>query len=91
MAAELLHHATTPVLPAATVRTAVQVPLRFADGYATTASVRTFPDLVDGQEHLLLGLGDWQGALRRTALGGEATQPRSRSGLAGRRHDTTPR
>lgn len=79
MAAELLHHATTPVLPAATVRTEVQVPLRFGDGYATTASVRTFTGLVDGQEHLLLGLGDWEGALHRAALGGPAPLVRPHS------------
>jgi GTP cyclohydrolase II len=47
----------------ATVRTSVAVPMRFADGYATTAQVTTFTGLVDGKEHLALGLGDWQGAL----------------------------
>ncbi len=46
------------------------VPLRFADGYATAAQVFTFTGLVDGKEHLLFGLGDWQGALVRGALGG---------------------
>jgi GTP cyclohydrolase II len=44
--------------PAATVRTRLTVPLRFADGYATTARVLTFDGLVDGGEHLALGLGD---------------------------------
>ena len=34
------------------------MPLRFADGYATTARVLTFDGLVDGREHLALGLGD---------------------------------
>ena len=34
------------------------LPLRFADGYATTARVFTFNGLVDGREHLALGLGD---------------------------------
>jgi GTP cyclohydrolase II len=48
--------------PAATVRTHLRVPLRFADGYATTARVFTFNGLVDGQEHLALGLGDRAGA-----------------------------
>jgi GTP cyclohydrolase II len=47
-------------LPPATVRTRVEVPLRFADGYATRADVVTFSGLVDGQEHLALGLGDWR-------------------------------
>ena len=39
------------------------MPLRFADGYATTARVFTFDGLVDGREHLALGLGDRAGAL----------------------------
>ncbi len=45
-------------LSEATIRTQVGVPLRFADGYATTARVVTFDGLVDGREHLALGLGD---------------------------------
>jgi GTP cyclohydrolase II len=44
--------------PAATVRTRLTVPLRFADGYVTSARVLTFDGLVDGGEHLALGLGD---------------------------------
>jgi GTP cyclohydrolase II len=44
-------------VPVATVRTQVPVPLRFADGYATTARVFTFDGLVDGREHLAFGLG----------------------------------
>jgi GTP cyclohydrolase II len=48
-----------PVLPAATIRTHVTVPLRFADGYATTARVVTFNGLADGREHLAFGLGDF--------------------------------
>ena len=43
---------------AARIRTQVTVPLRFADGYATTARVFTFDGLVDGREHLAIGLGD---------------------------------
>ena len=62
-AAELLAALTgLPSVPAATVRTSVVVPLRFADGYETTAHVVTFTGLVDGKEHLALGLGDWEGA-----------------------------
>jgi GTP cyclohydrolase II len=45
-------------LPTATIRAQVPVPLRFADGYATTARVFSFDGLVDGQENLALGLGD---------------------------------
>jgi GTP cyclohydrolase II len=55
-------------IPQATVRTRVTVPLRFADGYATTARVLTFDGLVDGREHLALGLGDWESAVEATAL-----------------------
>ncbi|WP_433717769.1 GTP cyclohydrolase II [Actinoplanes sp. CA-051413] len=55
-------------IPPATVRTRVTVPLRFADGYATTARVLTFDGLVDGREHLALGLGDWESAVQATPL-----------------------
>ncbi|MGW3603737.1 GTP cyclohydrolase II [Micromonospora sp. NPDC005161] len=58
-------------LPVATVRTQVTVPLTFPDGYATTTRVFSFKGLVDGREHLALGLGDWAGALDRLADGGE--------------------
>jgi GTP cyclohydrolase II len=53
-------------LPTATIRTQVLVPLRFADGYATTARVFSFHGLVDGQEHLAFGLGDRVAALTST-------------------------
>jgi GTP cyclohydrolase II len=43
---------------AATVRTQVLLPLRFTDGYTTAARVYSFDKLVDGREHLALGLGD---------------------------------
>jgi GTP cyclohydrolase II len=55
----------------ASVRTAVTVPLRFGDGYGTTGSVMTFRGLLDGKEHLAIGLGDWEGAVARSAAGGE--------------------
>jgi GTP cyclohydrolase II len=48
--------ASTP--PLAAIRTQLVVPLEFADGYAADARVFTFHGLVDGQEHLALGLGD---------------------------------
>lgn len=63
----------------ATLRTSVTVPLRFADGYATTGQVMTFDGLVDGKEHLAIGLGDWRGALARAAAGGEAPLVRPHS------------
>jgi GTP cyclohydrolase II len=68
-----------PVTAPVSVRTRVTVPLRFPDGYATTAEVFTFRGLADGREHLLLALGDWQGALLRSALGGEAPLVRPHS------------
>src|SRR5579859_1823648 len=69
----------TDMLPTAQVRTRVRVPLRFADGFETVADVFTFHDLVDGHEHLLLGLGDWAGAVERGAAGGEAPLVRPHS------------
>jgi GTP cyclohydrolase II len=48
----------TRLLSAATIRTQVTLPLRFADGYTTTARAYTFDGLVDGREHLALALGD---------------------------------
>jgi len=49
----------------ATIRTEVSVPLRFPDGFATTADVFTFHGLVDGREHVAFGLGDWRGVIGR--------------------------
>jgi len=65
--------------PKAVVRTEVTVPLRFADGYATTARVFTFDGLVDGKEHLGFGLGEWQRSLTRAAVGGRAPLVRPHS------------
>jgi GTP cyclohydrolase II len=48
----------TVPLPEATTRTEVVVPLRFGDGYATTARIISFSGLVDGREHVALALGD---------------------------------
>jgi GTP cyclohydrolase II len=66
-------------LPIATVRTRVSVPLRFPDGYATTAGVCSFDGLVDGREHLALSLGDWAGSLHRGTTGGPAPLVRPHS------------
>ena len=55
-------------LPVATIRAQVTVPLRFADGYATTARVFTFDGLADGREHLAFGLGDRAGPWTPDAL-----------------------
>jgi GTP cyclohydrolase II len=40
----------------------VRVPLRFADGWGTTADVFTFTGLADGKEHLAFGVGDYERA-----------------------------
>ncbi len=48
-------------LPRATIRTQVELPLRFADGYAADARVFTVDGLVDGREHLAFALGDRTG------------------------------
>ena len=45
----------------ATIRTQVQLPLRFADGYATSARVFSFDGLADGREHLAFELGEPDG------------------------------
>jgi GTP cyclohydrolase II len=42
----------------ATIRTQLELPLRFTDGYTTDARVFSFDGLVDGGEHLAFALGD---------------------------------
>jgi GTP cyclohydrolase II len=69
-------HETPPI---ATVRTRVPVPLRFPDGHATTACVFSFNGLVDGREHLALGLGDWAGSIERSEKGGPSPLVRPHS------------
>ncbi|ASW54461.1 GTP cyclohydrolase II [Plantactinospora sp. KBS50] len=64
-------------LPNATVRTRVTVPLQFPDGYAVDARVFTFDGLVDGREHLALGLGDWAAAVERQADEAPLVRPHS--------------
>ncbi len=49
--------------PTATIRTQVSLPLRFNDGYFTTARVFSFDGLVDGHEHLAFGLGERSAAI----------------------------
>ena len=50
---------TSPIVPIATIRTQLTLPLRFADGYSTAAQIFTFNHLVDGREHLAFGLGSY--------------------------------
>ena len=57
----------SPALPTASVRRQVRIPLQFADGYTTSARVVTFDGLVDGLEHLALGLGRYAEALEPCA------------------------
>jgi GTP cyclohydrolase II len=45
-------------LTPAAIRTQVELPLQFADGYTTDARVFSFDGLVDGREHLAFALGD---------------------------------
>ena len=47
--------------PVATIRTQVSLPLRLPDGFSTPSRVVTFDGLVDGREHLAIGLGRWSG------------------------------
>src|SRR5689334_19453670 len=70
---------TELLLAPVAVRTRVTVPLRFADGWSTTAQVLTFTGLADGREHLALGLGDWTGAIARSVAGGPAPLVRPHS------------
>ena len=64
------HPASTTPPPPARVRTQVSIPLRFGDGYATTARAFSFHGLVDGGEHLALRLGE-----RRLASRGDHGGP----------------
>jgi GTP cyclohydrolase II len=65
--------------PRATVRNQVTVPLRFPDGYATTARVFSFDGLVDGREHVAFGLGRWGVPLDRHPTDGSAPLVRPHS------------
>jgi len=46
-----------PPYPAAAIRRRIRMPLRLADGYATTATVVSFTGLTDAQQHVALELG----------------------------------
>lgn len=49
---------STTTAVGATVRTRVQIPLTFGDGYTTTAQAITFDGLSDGREHVAFVLGE---------------------------------
>lgn len=55
---------TVPELPDAAIRNQVLLPMRLA-GIATTARIFTFDGLVDGREHIALGLGQHAAPLGR--------------------------
>jgi len=67
------------MLPTAKVRTQVPVPLRFPDGYSANVQLFTFHGLVDGREHIAVGLGDWAAARDRGASGDTAPLVRPHS------------
>ena len=54
--------------PMASIRRQVRMPLRFMDGYTTLARLLTFDGLVDGREHIALGLGRYADMRWRRAL-----------------------
>jgi GTP cyclohydrolase II len=58
-------------LPRATIRSQITIPLRMGDGFTTTVRAFTFEGLVDGREHLALGLG----SCARTPSGDVASRP----------------
>jgi GTP cyclohydrolase II len=47
----------TGAVPAAAIRRRIRIPLRFADGYSTKATVVSFTGLADAQQHVALELG----------------------------------
>ncbi|HTR92025.1 MAG TPA: lysylphosphatidylglycerol synthase transmembrane domain-containing protein [Trebonia sp.] len=47
----------TGAVPAAAVRRRIRIPLRWADGYSTAATVVSFTGLTDAQQHVALELG----------------------------------
>jgi GTP cyclohydrolase II len=47
----------------AAVRTSVRIPLRLAGAAVPPADVMTFAGLVDGRQHLAIGVGPWRDAL----------------------------
>lgn len=53
----------TPTIPDSSVRTSIVLPMKFVDGYETSADLYTFHGLVDGEEHIALGLGDHRRAV----------------------------
>jgi len=53
-----LAEVTRLTAPRATERTRVRIPLRFADGFETTAEAVTFHGLADGREHVALVFGE---------------------------------
>ncbi len=44
-------------MPRAAIRRRIRIPLRFADGYSTIATVVSFTGLTDAQQHMALQIG----------------------------------
>jgi GTP cyclohydrolase II len=47
----------TGAVQAAAIRRRIRIPLRFTDGYSTTATIVSFTGLIDAQQHVALELG----------------------------------
>jgi GTP cyclohydrolase II len=71
--------ARTRGLPAASIRRHVTVPLHLPDGRSLQSEVFSFEGLVDGEEHVAIGLGDWAGAVTRAATGDDPVLTRLHS------------
>jgi GTP cyclohydrolase II len=63
--------------PRATIRAQLTLPLRFADGYSTTARLYTCDGLVDGREHVAFGLGSWARSLEALPMTVPLVRPHS--------------
>jgi len=48
----------TGAIQAAAIRRRIHIPLRFADGYSTAATIVSFTGLTDAQQHVALELGE---------------------------------
>ena len=55
----------------------VAIPIRFADGYATTGRLFTFDNLIDGREHVALGLGRYADDVRHVDASLPLVRPHS--------------
>ena len=68
-----------PSAPRVRIRRALHLPIRWGEHEAVQARAFTFTGLSDGLEHIALGLGPWQKAIKRSASGGPAILVRPHS------------